>query len=292
MTYKSLALTAALFLTLPQMAAAHGDTHQSGDHQESEAQAAQAHYLANSAVLITEGETKVLFDPLFHNNFGQYQLVPDDVRAAIFASSGPFAGVDAVFISHAHGDHFNAGDANQYLSQNSDVRFIAPQQAIDNMKKHEGWSEAFTSRITAVNLEYGDAPVTIKVGDITATAVRIPHAGWPDPRRVSVQNMVYRVSIDGGATVMHMGDADPREQHYTPFANHWQAKQTDTAFPPYWFFLSDGGTDILTNTLNVQDAVGVHVPIKVPQSLQDSGAQYFSTLGEIRAVNKAKDDTE
>ncbi|MEP6343247.1 MAG: MBL fold metallo-hydrolase [Maricaulaceae bacterium] len=292
MTYKSFFLTTALFLSLPQMATAHGDAHQNGNHKESETQAGQARYLANSAVLVTEGETKILFDPLFHNNFGQYQLVPDDVRAAIFASSGPFAGVDAVFISHAHGDHFNAGDANQYLSQNPTVRFVAPQQAIDSMKKQEDWNEAFTSSITAVNLEYGASPVTIQVGDITATAVRIPHAGWPDPRRVSVQNMVYRVSIDGGATVMHMGDADPREQHYTPFADHWQAKQTDTAFPPYWFFLSDGGTDILTQTLNVQDAVGVHVPIKVPQELQDSGAQYFSTLGETRAISIAKDEMD
>ena len=39
--------------------------------------AAQAHYLANAGVLITNGETKVVFDPLFRNDFGTYQLLPE-----------------------------------------------------------------------------------------------------------------------------------------------------------------------------------------------------------------------
>lgn len=275
MTFKSLFLTAAMLLAAPQTAFAHGDKHDGEGH------AAEARYLANSAILVSQGETKVLFDPLFHNNYGQYQLVPDDVRVGILQGFGAFSGVDAVFISHAHGDHFDAGDANQYMSNHPNVRFIAPQQAIDNMKKHEGWSDDFAPRITAIVLDYGDAPVEIKVGEIAASAVRIPHAGWPDPRRVSVQNMVYRVSLGENATVMHMGDADPREQHYTPFNDHWQAKATDTAFPPYWFFLTDGGEDILTNTLNVKKSIGVHVPDTVPENLKDSGADYFSDLGTI-----------
>lgn len=279
MTFKSLFLTAALAFALPQTAFAHGDQHQNED-----AHAAQARYLANSAVMVSDGETKVLFDPLFHNNFGQYQLVPDHVRAAIFHGLGPFAGVDAVFISHAHGDHFNAGDANKYLNNHSNIRFIAPQQAVEAMQKHEDWNEAFTNRITAIDLDYGDAPETITIGNIKATAVRIPHAGWPDPRRVSVQNMVYRVSLGEGATVMHMGDADPRVEHYTPFADHWQAKTTDTAFPPYWFLLRDSGDTILTDILNTKEAVGVHVPTNVPQDLQASGAKFFSKPGETHDV--------
>ena len=246
--------------------------------------------MANSAILITQGETKILFDPLFHNNFGQYQLVPDEVRAKIMAGIEAFEGVDAVFISHAHGDHFNAGDANQYMESQAGARFIAPQQAVDAMQKDSRWNDDFISRIIAVDLDYGDAPKEITFGDITASAVRIPHAGWPDPRRVAVQNIVYRVSINGsgdeGATVMHMGDADPRAQHYTPYDEHWQTTQTDTAFPPYWFFLSQNGVDIINNQLNVKEAVGVHVPSTVPEKLKASGADYFSTPGEEREIEK------
>lgn len=96
--------------------------------------------------------------------------------------------------------------------------------------------------------------------------------------------MVYRVSLGEGATVMHMGDADPRPQHYTPFADHWQAVETDTAFPPYWFFLSPNGAAILSDTLNVKDAIGVHVPTNVPERLQDSGAQFFYESGQVVGI--------
>ena len=62
-------------------------------------------YLGNEGVMVSQGDTRVLFDPLFNNSFGQYQLVPDNVRESIFAGAPPFDGVDAGFISHHHDDH-------------------------------------------------------------------------------------------------------------------------------------------------------------------------------------------
>jgi L-ascorbate metabolism protein UlaG (beta-lactamase superfamily) len=32
-------------------------------------------YLANEGVMITHGETSILFDPLFDNSYGTYQMV-------------------------------------------------------------------------------------------------------------------------------------------------------------------------------------------------------------------------
>lgn len=43
-------------------------------------------YVANEAVLISNGQNKVLFDPFFHQAFGTYQLVPADTKQAIFQS--------------------------------------------------------------------------------------------------------------------------------------------------------------------------------------------------------------
>ena len=67
-------------------------------------------YLANEGVMVRHAETSILFDPLFNNSFGQYQLVPDDMRAAIMAGKAPYDNADAVFISHYHDDHFSAAD--------------------------------------------------------------------------------------------------------------------------------------------------------------------------------------
>ena len=47
--------------------------------------AATAQYLANAAVLVTNRGTKVVFDPLFRNDFGSYERVPEAMERALFA---------------------------------------------------------------------------------------------------------------------------------------------------------------------------------------------------------------
>jgi len=58
-------------------------------------------YLADEGVMVTHQNSKILIDPLFRNSFDQYQLVPDNVRNAIFAGQAPYDAVDAVHIPHA-----------------------------------------------------------------------------------------------------------------------------------------------------------------------------------------------
>ena len=67
---------------------------------ESAASAATAHYMANEGLMVVQGETKVVFDPLFRNSYGQYQLLPKHMEEALFAGEPPFDGIDAIFVSH------------------------------------------------------------------------------------------------------------------------------------------------------------------------------------------------
>jgi glyoxylase-like metal-dependent hydrolase (beta-lactamase superfamily II) len=78
---------------------------------------ATAQYLANAAVLLTDGATKVVFDPLFRNDFGMYERPPDTMERALFAGTAPFDGLDAVFVSHHHEDHFSAADVLRLLER-------------------------------------------------------------------------------------------------------------------------------------------------------------------------------
>ena len=80
--------------------------------------------------MITHEDTKILFDPLYNNGFGTYQMVPDDVRESMFAGTFPFDGVDAVFVSHFHGDHFAADDMLRLMRANAGIRLYAPAQAV------------------------------------------------------------------------------------------------------------------------------------------------------------------
>ena len=124
-----------------------------------------------------------MFDPLPLSGFDVYPEPTELQVAQMMKGEGPYAGIDAVFISHAHSDHFSAIAMMAYLTANPEVRLVAPKQALEMMQADANWDAALQARMTILDMEAGDEAEAIKVGDITATAVRIPHAGWPAPAR-------------------------------------------------------------------------------------------------------------
>lgn len=243
-----------------------------------------ATYLANEGLMVEVGEYKVLFDPFFHNNYGTYQLVPDAILTAIMNNKAPYNDIDAIFVSHSHGDHFAADDMLEYLQKYSSVNLIAPAQALEKMALLSGF-DTIQKQLTSIELEYGDKAISLVVDDIQIDAVRIPHAGWPG--RADISNIVFRVSLPNGesnSTFVHMGDADPKDEHYRPHSVFWHQQKPDIAFPPYWFFLTLQGNYILDTHINAAKNIGVHVPLKIPTSLKNSGKTYFSIPGENTEV--------
>ena len=219
-------------------------------------------YLANEGVMVTHEDTRILFDPLYRNGFNNYQVVPDDVREAILAGEPPYDGVDAVFISHFHGDHFSAGDILDLLRTNEGIQLYAPAQAVSAIREVAAPDDAAVfNRIVGLDLEYGDTPISIRRDDLVVDAVHIPHAGWPTAR-TEVQNIAFRVTLAGVSTVLHLGDADSRLVHFDADADYWEQRTIDFAMPPYWFFDSDDGIELLEYRLTVINAVGIHVPAK------------------------------
>ena len=243
-------------------------------------------YLANEGVMVRHAETSILFDPLFNNSFGQYQLVPSDMRAAIMAGKAPYDGVDAVFISHYHDDHFSAADVLQLMKAQTGIHLYAPTQAIVAMREIAADSdEQLFERVTGLDLTYGDSPVSIRTENLTIDAAYIPHSGWPTAR-TDVQNIVFRVALDDSSTVMHMGDADARIVHFAADEEYWEEEQVDLALPPYWFFGSDDGREILENRINIRHSIGIHVPDKYsnPENIPAGLSNYdiFTRPGEGR----------
>jgi len=243
---------------------------------------ATATYLGNEAVMIENGSNKIVFDPFFHNDYGTYQKVPDEIRKAMFLGVKPYDNIDVVFISHAHGDHFAAHDMVIYLQKHPDSRLVAPSQAIDKIKRVDDY-QSIMKQVVSLDLKLGDEVKTINSGDLLIEVVRIPHAGWPG--RADISNLVYRVTLAGNVTIMHMGDADPNDLHFKPYKDHWQKTKTNAAFVPYWFFISESGPIILDERINTESSIGIHVPTKVPESLKISGEDYFSKPGEHKSVN-------
>ena len=276
-------LTIGLSLT---GALAHGHGYDDEAHNdEAHDSGSSVQYIANEGLMAQSGDVKILFDPFQVSGFGTYQEPRASDLSDMMAGKGAFAGIDAIFVSHAHRDHFSAPQMLDYMRAQSDVHLIAPRQALDMMKAEPDWDADLLTRMSILDMNYGDAPQSITLEGIEATAIRIAHAGWPAQHRKVVQNMVYRVTLNKAVTVMHMGDADPRAQHFAPFTAHWEAQATDTAFPPYWFLTSDNGQGILRG-INVKCSIAIHVPIIVPEVLAASDADYFSVLGETREIGE------
>ncbi|MEW6991467.1 MBL fold metallo-hydrolase [Colwelliaceae bacterium 6441] len=233
-------------------------------------------YLGNEALFIEVDNEKLLFDPFFHDNFGIYQLVPSEIKTNIMQGVAPYNDIDTIFISHAHSDHFAVDELITYLTQFRQTNLVASKQAIDKVKAELARQKNVIKdeRLIAVDLAFGAKPWQYTLGKLTIDAVRIPHAGWPS--RADVENLVFRVTINNSHTVMHMGDADPDDEHYLPYQQFWQKKVTDINFPPYWFLYSAQGQNILDNIIAAKQNMGIHVPMNVPKLLQKSGRGYFS----------------
>lgn len=253
-----------------------------------------AHYLANAGVMIARGDSKILFDPFFRNGYGQYDLVPQDMEAALFAGSPPWDGIDALFISHHHGDHFDPSLVMQFLQRWPTVELYAPQQAVAALLAVEDApSESLLERVHSIELERDSAAVQLDMNGLLVEAVRIAHGGWPN-RHADVVNIVFRVTLDNATTVMHLGDADAGREHYAPHEAFWQARTTELSLVPVWLMLTDKGRYVLDEHVDAKHVIGVHVYKSIPDEPEKRPANFegldiFTQPGETRHFRKNDD---
>ena len=103
-----------------------------------------------------------------------------------------------------------------------------------------------------------------------------------------MQNIAFRVTLNDISTVLHLGDADARIIHFAADEDYWEERRINLALPPYWFFGSDDGVEILEDRLDIGVSIGIHVPDKfsdpanVPDALRTR--DLFTNPGEGRRL--------
>ena len=248
-----------------------------------------AHYMANEALMVVHGDTKIMFDPIYKNSYNSYMLLPEEMEAVLFAGEAPYDGLDAIFISHYHGDHFTPKDVLRFMNARPDVELYAPSQAVVALRSiATDADQKIFDRVTFVDLEYKDTPVALIVDNLKIEAVRIPHSGWPDSR-LDIANIVWRVTLDESATVIHLGDADANDVHFATDPEFWSNNQPDIAFPPYWFYSSQSGLNILSDRIAAEQHVGIHVPAAMSNNARARPTELrnvdlFTIPGETRTI--------
>jgi len=244
---------------------------------------AHATYLGNEGVMIARGETKILFDAFYLNSYGQYALVPQDIADALMNGAPPYDGVDALFISHVHGDHFSPAPTIAYLRANEDARLYGSKQIYDAIiEAGVAADDPLTERIVMVDMAPSDAPQSFEIDGLHIDVVAIPHAG----NRPNIQNLAWRVTLDDATTIMHLGDAGPVVADFSRHLPHFKARETHTAFPPYWFFGHEAGELILDDIIGAPQVIGVHVPERAAGDGEAwrarAGGDLFTDPGETR----------
>jgi len=245
---------------------------------------ARARYLGNEGVLVARGQTKILIDAFYADSYGTYLAVPPEIGDALIDGAAPYDGIDAVFVSHIHGDHFSPAPMLAFLRAQKAVRLYAPQQVVDALED-AGLSDALRARIVAVDLRPEDAARSLNVGGVAIDVVSLPHAG----DRPDVQNYSWRVTLDGETTIIHFGDAGSVEENFARHKAHFAAKEHDAAFPPYWWYAESSGRDILEKYIKAKQIVGVHVPAAAQgrgdEARAELGGDVFTDPGESRAIS-------
>lgn len=246
---------------------------------------AEAHYLGNEGVMVARGGTKILFDAFYAESFGgQYTLVPNATELAMLASQAPFDGVDAIFVTHIHPDHFNSRKMIAYLRANPAVRLYAGLDVIGAVHAADvAVDDPISRQLVTIHAARGEEPRKVSIEGLDIEAFPIPHNGnGPMP------HYAFRVTLDESTTVMHLGDADDAESHYTPYEAVLKSKATDAAFVPSWILTSESGRRVLQQIIRPAQTIGIHVEDKHRASAAELRKQLdadaFLEPGETRAI--------
>lgn len=259
-------------------------THQTVAHDVD----SSARYLGNEGVLVVHDDLKILFDAFYTDSHGQYVLVDPGTQKAIKAGQKPYDGIDAVFVSHAHGDHFSVEPTLDYLAAHPAVCLFVPEQVADLLRAELPHDDLRLKQIFSFDVAPGDAAQKHRMGKLLIEAVNVPHSGGK--RMAGISNLVFRVTLGDWPTVMHMGDAGPDEAYFASLQSHWDARSTDLALPPYWFFLDSSGVVILDSMIKPRQSVGIHVPAEAighgAAWRKRAGGDLFTDPGEWRSIKR------
>jgi L-ascorbate metabolism protein UlaG (beta-lactamase superfamily) len=146
-------------------------------------------YIGHATILIETAGVRLLTDPLLSKYVGplRRQGAPADL------GSEP---LDAVLISHLHGDHFNLASLKDL---GRDTRMIVPKGA-----------GAYLRIRRFHNVEEIERGETVRVGELQITATRADHGGRQLPWVPAIEPLGY--IVDGAHEIYFAGDTDLFEE--------------------------------------------------------------------------------
>lgn len=206
-------------------------------------------YLANEGFMIAGGGKKVLIDALFGEGLSGYAVVSPAQRDLLEQARAPFDGVDAVFATHFHDDHFNAHSVLAHLAHNPQAMFFSTNQAVNKLRA-TGKFDAHQSRVVAALPKEGER-VRHEHRGVRVQLLNIHHG-----RSRPVENLGFLIEI-AGKRILHIGDS---EAESTVFQKYEMANdRIDVAFLPFWYFQSEDWKRAVREQIQPRHIVVMHI---------------------------------
>lgn len=159
---------------------------------------------------------------------------------AIARAEEPFDEVRLIFVSHVHGDHFNAAGLRRHLAANAKAHLIVTPQSYAALKR-SGWEAAWDERVTvalpdwevleafeadtyAGHIMRFDHGATENIGvAVAGPDVRLLYAagGWYSDERVAQLEALYPETDLVIANVWPLGNAAYVDSIHERFAPAW-----------------------------------------------------------------------
>jgi L-ascorbate metabolism protein UlaG (beta-lactamase superfamily) len=207
--------------------------------------------IANEGFLIRSRRCAVLVDALFratapYPEFFQ-QGPTDELVQRMIDGDDVFADIDVAFVSHAHGDHFQAETALAFLENHPETLLVGTDGVVELMAVLKGF-DAVSDRVVVPTV-VGDSCGPIEWGGVKASVCVTRHSGGGE-----ITNNIAIVEM-GRFRFLHEGDADRSPATFAGL--ELPEEGLDLAFLHDWFVLN-AGREVLTEILQPRAVVLMH----------------------------------
>ena len=209
-------------------------------------------YVANEGFLISGRGKKVLVDGIFYNGYGYYQIPTAEVLDQETNALPPFDNLNALLVSHKHGDHVDGRYTFQHMTNDPTAVLVTSSPVINTLRSAAGSRFLLiTNRIIEVGPTNGTS-TNVLVGDMSFKVVGLPHDDQPE-----TYNEGYLFNL-GGLKFFHTGDfASTNLVDYQVL--DLASEQIDVLFLGWFIFLTPERAQEVIAYLNPKSIFVMHV---------------------------------
>ena len=222
-------------------------------------------YIANSGVLISSKDKKVLIDGIHATSVPPYFTVPPKYIEKMLSEQDPFDDISILFFTHHHTDHFDPDLTNDMLKQNQHMQLIGTTSVLNMLATCENYEEALASQIRPISIpRYKSLQMNLR--SIAFEITSLSHDG---ETYQGVENFSYLIEMRN-KLILHVGDAQPATFNFQN--SDMLGKKVDVLIVPFPFIGLVAGRQII-NSMDPQQVIVTHLPDKN----QDEGNYLYNT---------------